>query len=85
MARDEPVTEEAEVVGALVEVVGQRPVQRERAAQAGISGEAPQQLGHVVLLQGLWGRRNRRREDRTDGAGEAEMEGGGEAEDDHKG
>lgn len=53
MAGDEPVSEEAEVVGALVEVVGQCLVQREVAAQAEVSGETPQQLGHVVLLQGL--------------------------------
>lgn len=53
MAGDEPVSEEAEVVGALVEVVGQCPVQREVAAQAEVGGETPQQLGHVVLLQGL--------------------------------
>lgn len=59
MAGDEPVSEETEVVGALVEVVGLGPVQREVAAQAEIGGETPQQLGHMVLLQGLWGRRGR--------------------------
>ena len=53
MAGDEPVSEEAEVVGALVEVVGLGPVQTQVAAQAVVGGETPQQLGHVVLLQGL--------------------------------
>lgn len=36
-----------------MEVVGQGPVQTEVAAQAEVGGEAPQQLGHVLLLQGL--------------------------------
>lgn len=49
----------------MAEVVGQRPVQRERPAQAGVSGETPQQLGHMVLLQGLWGRTGRARKDRA--------------------
>lgn len=53
LAGDEPVSEEAEVVGALVEVVGQHPVQREVAAQAEVGGETPQQLGHTLLIQGL--------------------------------
>lgn len=48
-----------------MEVVGQRTVQREVAAQAEVSGETAQQLGHMLLLQGLWGRRGRARKDRA--------------------
>lgn len=54
LAGDEPVSEEAEVVGALVEVVGQHLVQRKLAvAQTEVGGQTPQQLGHMVFLQGL--------------------------------
>lgn len=41
------------MVGALVEVVGKRPIQGEVAAEAEVGGETPQQLSHVVLIQGV--------------------------------
>lgn len=36
-----------------MEVVGQGPIQTGVAAQAEVGGETPQQLGHMMLLQGL--------------------------------
>lgn len=41
------------MVVALVEVVGQSAVQKDRVANIRVSGETPEQLGYLLFLQRL--------------------------------
>lgn len=55
LAGHQPVPEEAQVVGAVVQVVGHGPVHSQRGTpqEGRLRGQPPQQLGYVVLLYGL--------------------------------
>ena len=68
LARDEPVSEEAQVVGALLEVVGQPCIQAQGEAPTWVGGEAAQQLGNV-LLQRLWETREQEEEEEEEEGG----------------
>ena len=83
LARDEPVSEEAQVVGALLEVVGQPCIQAQGEAPTWVGGEAAQQLGNV-LLQRLWETREQEEEEEGEGGIERGRTGKGELKGERK-
>lgn len=50
LAGHQPVPEEAQMVGALVQVVGHGPVQRGATQEGRVSDEPLQQLGYKMLV-----------------------------------